>query len=128
MSEKTVPAKTNGQTPATREEERYLKPPVDIYEQDSKLVVVCDVPGVRTEDVDVKVDDNILTIQGKTSYKAPAEPGYAEFNLLNFFRQFELPEQIDQEKISADLKNGVLTVQLPKVEKAKPKQIQIKVG
>lgn len=129
MKEKTVPAKTETQgITETREEERFLRPPVDIYEKDDKLVVVCDMPGVQTNDIEVKIDDGILTIQGKTSHSPIGNKTYSEFALMSFYRQFELPELIDQEKISADLKNGVLTITLPKLEKAKPRQISVKVS
>ncbi len=128
MTEKTVPAKTQKDVPATREEERYLKPPVDIYEKEDKLTVIVDMPGVKQDDVDVRVDDGILTIQGKITHEPPAEDAeYREFKLMNFFRQFELGELIDQEKISAKLTNGVMTLNLPKVEKAQPKQIKINI-
>lgn len=129
MKEKTVPAKAEPQAvAATREEDRYLRPPVDIYEKEDKLVVICDMPGVSSDQVEVKIDDGILTIQGKTSHKPKGEKIYSEFSLLNFFRQFELPDLINQVKISADLKNGVLALTLPKQEKAKPKQISVKVN
>jgi len=128
MSEKTVPVKTEKDVPATREEERYLKPPVDIYETDKELVVVTDMPGVGQENVDVGVDSNILTISGKVKHDSNGNETYREFTLLNYFRQFELSEEVDQEKISAGLKNGVLTITLPKMEKAKPKQITVKVN
>jgi len=128
MTEKTVPVKTEKEVPATREEERYLKPPVDIYETDKELVVVTDMPGVGQDNVDVGVDNNILTISGKVKHEACGDECYREFSLLNYFRQFELSEEVAQDKISAGLKNGVLTITLPKVEKAKPKQITVKVN
>jgi len=127
MTEKTVPVKTEKEVPATREEERYLKPPVDIYENELALVVVSDMPGVSHDNVDVGVDNNILTISGKVKHETCGDEIYREFSLLNFYRQFELSEEVDQDKISADLKNGVLTITLPKVEKPQPKKITIKV-
>jgi HSP20 family protein len=128
MTEKTIPVKSEKDVATTREEERYLRPPVDIYETDDGLTVLCDMPGVNNENIDVNIDDNILTIQGRTEVESKGEPIYSEFNLANFFRQFELSEYVDQEKIAAELKNGVLTLHLPKAEKAKPKKVQIKVG
>ena len=128
MTEKTVPAKAQKKVPTTREEERYLKPPVDIYEKEDRLTVIVDMPGVNQDDVDIRVDDGILTIQGKVTHDPITdEAEYREFKLMNFFRQFELGASIDQEKISAKLSNGVMTLKLPKIEKAKPKQIKINV-
>jgi HSP20 family protein len=114
--------------PATREESRYLVPPVDIYETEEGLVVVADLPGVKKENTDIRVENNILTIQGKTEKaKSEANPVYNEFELHNYYRQFELNEEVDQEKISAELKHGVLTLHLPKREETKPKKISVKV-
>jgi hypothetical protein len=83
--------------------------------------------NVERDALDVRVDDNVLTIQGQTRHIAPGEPVWTEYQLLNFYRQFELPEDVDQEKIGAELQHGVLTVHLPKLECAKPRQIQINV-
>jgi HSP20 family protein len=113
---------------ATREETRFMVPPVDIYETEESLIVIVDLPGVQKKDVDIKVDQDILTIKGKVRYKQPKDIVREEFRLLDFFRQFQLSEEVDREKISAESGNGVLTITLPKAEKAKPHQIQIKVG
>jgi len=131
MAEKTVPAQQETETEVvkgTREQSRYLIPPVDIYETKDALVVAADLPGVHKSDVDVRVEDGILTINGKTSYERKGNPVVDEFSLLNFHRQFELSEAVDQEKIAAELKHGVLTIRLPKAEAAKPRQIAVKVS
>lgn len=130
MTEKTVPVKKeNRDLQATREDTRYMIPAVDIYETADTLVVVCDVPGVEKSGVSVAVDNNILTIEGKTLDREEdiSKEVHREYRLASYHRQFELTEVIDQEKISAELKHGVLTVTLPKAEKAKPKKIDIKV-
>ena len=113
---------------ATREETQFMSPPVDIYETGEGLVVLADLPGVNNDDVDIRVEDDLLTIKGKTSYEQGADPVYEGVRLLNFYRQFRLGSEVNQEKISAGVKNGVLTVDLPKAEKAKPRQISVKVG
>ena len=135
MAEKTERSSTNievapgaGKKLATREETRYMVPPVDIYEKDRSLAVIVDLPGVKKEDVDIRVDQDILTIKGKVKYEPPKDLIRNEFGLLDFFRQFQLSDEVDQEKISAESKNGVLTITLPKVEKAKPRQVKVKVG
>jgi HSP20 family protein len=133
MAEKTVAAVPSGQPVATgrestRAQERHMLPPVDIYETSESLVLIADLPGVAKEDLDLRVDNNVLTLQGKASHAASGEAIYREYELVNFFRQFELSEQVDQEKIAADFKQGVLTLHLPKVEKPKPRQIEVKVS
>jgi HSP20 family protein len=117
-----------GQTIATREEARYMVPPVDIFETEGSLTVIVDLPGVQKKDVDIKVDQDILTIKGKVRYTQPKDSVREEFRLLDFFRQFQLSEEVDREKISAASSDGVLTITLPKAEKAKPHQIQVKAG
>jgi HSP20 family protein len=133
MPERTIPVTTEAKNPATREETRqegrYLIPPVDIYETPEGLTVLADLPGVDKDNADIRVENNILTIQGKSSHIAPGDPIYTEYSLLNFFRQFELSETaVDQEKISADLKNGTMVIHIPKTEKAKPKKIKLNVS
>lgn len=128
-AEKTVPQTQEHQVPTTqecsREDARYVTPPVDIIEYKDKLVLQADVPGVGKDAVKVNVENNILTLEANHGAETQQEATYREYQLANFYRQFEFSEQIDAEKIAADLKNGVLTVHLPKVEKVKPKQIPV---
>lgn len=131
MAEKTVAA-TGGKQMATsrertRAQERYMQPPVDIYETAEGLVLMADMPGVAPSDLEVRIEENILTIQGRAKHAIDKEPIYREFELGNFFRQFELSDQVDQEKIAARLRHGVLILELPRAEKAKPKQIPVQV-
>jgi HSP20 family protein len=132
MAEKTVSTVRAGKLPASREEtrsqERYVTPPVDIYETTAGLVVKADLPGVARQNMDVRVENNLLTIRGKANHAAPGEPIFREYELLDFFRQFELNERVDQQGISAELKNGVLTLNLPKAEEAKPRKIDVKMA
>jgi HSP20 family protein len=119
---------TSGKSLATRDETRYMAPPVDIYETEDALTVVADLPGVDSGEVDIRVEDSILTIKGKAEYAPPANALRGEFNLQGYFRQFQLSNEVDQSRISAESKNGVLTIFLPKAEKSKPKQIRVKLG
>lgn len=132
MAERTVANRSQQRTPTTREEtrsqEQYVVPPVDIYETSEGLVVKADLPGVAKENLDVRVENNLLTIRAQSDHVAPGDPVYREYALVNFFRQFELNERVDQTKISADLKHGVLTLELPKAEEAKPRKIDVKVA
>jgi len=130
MAEKTV-AGRNQQTPAPREETRsqetYVTPPVDIFETPESLVVKADLPGVAKEGLDVRVENSLLTIRGKSTHAAPGDPIYREYSLVNFFRQFELSDKVDQLKISAELKHGVLTLNLPKAQETKPRKIDVSI-
>jgi HSP20 family protein len=132
MAEKTVATRAQQKTTPSREEtrsqEQYVTPPVDIFETGDGLVVKADLPGVAKEDLDVRVENNLLTIRGKPSHVAPGDPLYREYGLVNFFRQFELNEKVDQSKIAAELTHGVLTLTLPKAEEAKPRRIDVKVA
>ncbi len=128
-TEKQATARASGEKSlATRDETRYIAPPVDIYETNDALVVVADLPGVKNDQVDVRVEENILTIKGKADYARSGSILLGEFDLQGYYRQFQLSDEVDQEKISAASKNGVLTIHMPKAEKSKPKQITVKVG
>jgi len=130
MAERTVATRAQDRAPAnweeTRSQEKYITPPVDIFETADGLVVKADLPGVAQEDLDVRVENNLLTIRGRAAHIAPGDPVYREYGLVNFFRQFELNERVDQSKISAELTHGVLTLNLPKAEEAKPRKIEVK--
>jgi HSP20 family protein len=129
MAESTVPAPASsdlaGREP-TRAEEAYVAPPVDIYEDDQGLVVVADLPGSDPGTLDVRVDRGILTIQARAAHLASGDPVYREFELTGFFRQFQLPEEIDPARIAAELEQGVLTLRLPRVERAQPRRIEVR--
>jgi HSP20 family molecular chaperone IbpA len=132
MAEKTVPetqvAKSSGENvpAATREQTRYLVPAVDIFDVDNGLMLLCDMPGVKGDQFDIRVEKGVLTIRGKMSREQETDPLYREFELLDYFRQFELSDEVDHERITAELKNGVLTLSLPRAEKAQPRQIEVK--
>jgi HSP20 family protein len=132
MAERTV-AQYNGEKEIqkkeeTRSQERYVTPPVDIYETAEGLVVKADLPGVAKDGLDLQVENNLLTIRAQTSHAAPGDLLYREYELAHFFRQFELTDRVDQQRISADLKNGVLTLSLPKAEEAKPRRIDVRLS
>ncbi len=126
--QKATPRATGEKSLATRDETRYLVPPVDIFETKDALTVVVDLPGVDKDNVDVRVEENILTIKGKADYEPPANPVLEEFNLQGYYRQFQLSDEVDQGRISAESRNGVLTIILPKAEKSRPRQIKVKLG
>ncbi len=106
-------------------------PAVDIYEGENELVVKADLPDVKPEDLDIRVENNILTIRGERTFEKKAE----EKNCLrveraygSFARSFSLANTVNTEAIKADYKDGVLTLNVPKREEAKPKQIKVNVA
>ncbi|MBW1799451.1 MAG: Hsp20/alpha crystallin family protein [Deltaproteobacteria bacterium] len=104
-------------------------PPVDIFENRDSLVLIADMPGVSGEGVDIHLKDNELTINGRIVDDPPeSAPVYEEYETGSYLRRFTLSSAIDQSKIEASMKNGVLKVVLPKAEAAKPRQITVKAG
>jgi len=105
-------------------------PAVDILENANEIVVLADMPGVESKNVDIDLKDNQLTISGKVDPpEADKEVSlYKEFNWGDYIRQFTLSNVIDQGKISAKMEKGVLRLVLPKVEKAKPHKIKVIAG
>ncbi len=104
-------------------------PAVDIKETDNEFVIHADLPGVKSEDIDVTAEDGILTIKGeRESNKTQEKENYKRIERFSghFLRRFTLPDSADLEKISAKTKDGVLELVIPKVEKVKPKRIEVK--
>ncbi|MGB2627803.1 MAG: Hsp20/alpha crystallin family protein [Candidatus Acidiferrum sp.] len=105
-------------------------PAVDIYETEHELVVKADLPDVRPEDLDIRVENNILTIRGERKFeKKVNESNYlrVERSYGSFSRSFSLANTVNSEAIKADYNNGVLSLSIPKREEAKPKQIKVNV-
>jgi len=106
-------------------------PAVDIFEQDGNIVLKAELPGVDAKDVDIRVENNILSLRGERKFSSDVKrESYhrVERAYGSFSRSFTLPSVVDTEKIKADYKDGVLQVTLPQKEEAKPKQISISVG
>ena len=106
---------------------RFYVPPTDIFETADALKVVMEVPGVPKEAVTVKVEDELLSIEGRietTNYNG-LEPLYTEYPIGHFARSFTLPWQVDQQNITAHLEDGVLTLTLNKRPESKPRRIAI---
>ena len=105
-------------------------PAVDIYETEQNLVVKADLPDIKPEELDIRVENNILTIRGERKFeKKVNENNYlrVERSYGLFSRSFSLASTVNTEAIQADYKNGVLTLSIPKREEAKPKQIKVHV-
>jgi HSP20 family protein len=106
-------------------------PAVDIYETPDELVVKADLPDVNEKDIDIRVENNLLTIRGERKFeKAVSEENYlrVERTYGSFSRSFSLPNTVNPESIRAEYKNGVLSVNLPKREESKPRQVKVNVN
>lgn len=105
----------------------HFSPRVDIVETEHELTMYADLPGVVPEHLDVRYNDAQLTIHGRVAARRPAGPWLRkEYELGDFHRVFTVGETIDASRISAELKDGVLTLHLPKVERAKPRRIEVR--
>ncbi|MGA8013603.1 MAG: Hsp20/alpha crystallin family protein [Candidatus Acidiferrales bacterium] len=105
-------------------------PAVDIYETENELVVKADLPDINEKDLDVRIENNTLTIRGERKFeKKVTEDNYlrVERTYGSFSRSFSLPNTVNSEAIKADYKNGVLTIELPKRAESKPKQVKVNV-
>jgi HSP20 family protein len=107
---------------------RVFVPMADIYETADALIVVMEMPGVDRGNVEIRVEDDVLKVEGKLDFSKyrGLQPLYTEYNIGSYARSFSLSSRIDQNKIGAELNDGVLSVTLPKVEEAKPRKIQVK--
>jgi HSP20 family protein len=106
---------------------RIFLPTTDIYEASDALTVVLEMPGVEKKNVEINVEDGVLNVQGRlelTKYQG-LTPLYTEYNIGHYSRRFRLSSKIDQNKIEAEMKDGVLTLTLPKTEEAKPRTIRV---
>jgi len=106
-------------------------PAVDIYETEHELVVKADLPEVEAKELDIRVENNVLTIRGERKFeKKVNEDNYLRVERAygSFSRSFSLANTVNSEAIKADYQNGVLTLTIPKREEAKPKQIKVNVG
>jgi HSP20 family molecular chaperone IbpA len=120
----------------TRDTERDLEnlpallPPVDICEDETGFTLIADLPGVSKERLGVKVNGDNLLIEGDVSVPAPQDMEllYAEIPASSYRRSFTLSRDLDASKIEANLRDGVLKLRIPKVEEARPRKIEIKVG
>jgi HSP20 family protein len=105
----------------------YFQPAVDIFETKDELVLVADMPGVPSDGVDIDVEGDQLTIEGRvrTEDYEGLKPLYVEYGVGGYYRRFTLGESIDRNGIKAQLKNGVLVLKLPKAAAARPRRINV---
>ena len=123
QKKRELEAKEEGTIPA-----RTFLPTADIFEAEDALHVVLEMPGVEKDNINLSVREGVLNIEGRLDFAKykDLQPLYTEYNVGNYSRSFRLSTSIDQNKIGAELKDGVLSLTLPKLEEAKPRTIQIR--
>ena len=122
QQKREVEKKTEGTIPA-----RVFVPVTDIFETPEALTVVLEMPGVDRNSIEANVENDIVTIEGRidfTKYEG-LQPVYTEYNVGHYVRSFQISNKIDQGKISAEMKDGVVTLVLPKAEQAKARRIKV---
>jgi len=107
---------------------RTFVPTTDIYEKGDTLYVVMEMPGVDKNNVDVRVEDGILKVEGRLDFSKyeGLQPVYTEYNVGHYRRSFDITSRIDSNKIEAEMEDGVLSLALPMAESAKPRTIRVK--
>ena len=129
MANKTL-QQSESQAPAATVNQYTYTPKVDIWETEAGYNLEVEMPGVDKDGVDIKLEEGVLSILGRVEQGDTSgfEKVYSEYETGNYERQFQISEVIDESNIKASIKNGILQLQLPKRESAKPKRIEVKVG
>ena len=129
---RTEMQRVEGTMPGSPEQTRpgpVYMPSVDIFETDGAITVLADMPGVKADQLEIDLRENVLTLTGRVATAPTGETDVLrEYDAGTFSRQFTLAETIDQTRIDAKLADGVLRLELPKVERAKPRQIIVRSG
>jgi len=126
MNEKTDVARKEEARAAA---ENALMPPVDVFEDATGITLLADLPGVPKDRLHLQVEAETLTIEGEVALEVPEgmEATHAEVNLPRYRRVFTLSRELDTDKVSAEFRNGVLTLRIPKAEHAQPRRIEVEV-
>ena len=127
MATETMTAPTPSEREASERAVRTVAPRADIFETDTAFVILADMPGVGPDGVEVVADSRTLTVRGRVS-RSPtnAEPEHREFELADYHRAFTLTEDLDTDRISGTLRDGVLRVEIPKSARVQPKKIPVR--
>ena len=106
---------------------KFYVPYTDIHETEDALIVTMEMPGVEKDDIDVELEKNVLSVEGRIDFDEydALEPLYTEYNVGHFRRSFKLSNDVDQAKIAANIEDGVLTLHLPKAAEQKPRTIVV---
>jgi HSP20 family protein len=124
------PQASQQQPTQQRERERALVPRVDVYEDETGITLLADLPGVPKEQLELKVEGDTLQLDAAVATQTPErlQPVYAEVRVARYRRAFTLSRELDTGRIDANLKDGVLTLRIPKHEHAQPRRIQVQVS
>ena len=114
----------------TQRPELDLFPPVDVIEDSTGITLYADIPGVPKDKLNLRIEGDTLTIEGEVALDVPSgmEASHVEVNLPRYRRVFTLSQELDREKVDAELKHGVLRLRIPKAEHAQPRRIEISVA
>ena len=123
----------NGRTPATSQQQQqqpFVVPPVDVFENDHAITLLADLPGVQREQLHIRVDGDTLVLEATAQTGGPEnmELVYGEAQCPAYRRQFTLSRELDTGRIEAQLRDGVLRLNIPKSEAARPRRIEVRVG
>ena len=107
---------------------RAFVPTTDIFETEDALTVVLEMPGVDRDNIEVSVENGVLTVEGRINFDKyeGLQPVYSKYNIGPFRRSFRVSRRVDQDKISAEMRDGVITLVLPMAEEAKPRRIDVR--
>ena len=128
MTEKNLTniEKSSLERETTRHSDQYISPAVDIFESADGLTLVADMPGLDDKNLEVSIEQGVLTIKGEAPTGA-GEFSHREFAMAGYWRQFVLSDSFDAEKAEASIRHGVMSLKIPKAEAAKPKRIEVSV-
>lgn len=124
------PVAAEGREQQQQPQQRYVVPPVDVFEDEASITLLADLPGVAREQLQVRVDGENLVLEATATVTGPAdmELVYGELQCPAYRRQFTLSRELDTQRIEAQLRDGVLRLTIPKAEEARPRRIQVQVG
>ncbi len=126
MANREITKKENQETAVTRrEQEQVYVPATDVRETPEAIIMQFDMPGVSKDNVDIRLDRNLLAVTGKVERQEQGNIVYQEYRIGDYYREFTLSEDLDKENITAEMQAGVLTLTIGKTEKAKPRKISI---
>ena len=128
MTREQAMTKQQPQSLVQSDQRATATPPCDIYENDDEVMLVADLPGVAKDGLDIRIDKGELTLVGRRDPAVQGNHLGLEYQDCDYLRRFTLPAGIDDAKIRAELKNGVLQLHLPKSESLRPRQISVKAG
>lgn len=130
MATNQVQTATADTTDTAKNEQPWTIPPVDVFENESGITLLADLPGVTREQLGVRVDGETLTIEATAAVEGPRdmELVWGEAQYPAYRRSFTLSRELDTERIEATLKDGVLRLSIPKIEEARPRRIEVRAG